>query len=138
MTRPGTIGVLLVAALVLARCTGSGADDASSVDPCADAETQLELTTCWAEQASAAEQELDQTYARARALFEERDQPDAAASLAESETLWARYRDRHCESASGIYEGGSGEELARARCRARLAMGQSTEVREAFLAADDA
>ena len=101
--------------------------------PCDAAETQAEMTRCWADEQRAAERRADEAFREATAWLRGRDQTDAAKMFADAHASWARYRDVHCQAVAAVYAGGSMAPMQEAHCRADLAA-QRTRALETILA----
>ncbi len=100
--------------------TPDGAPTAAG--PCDDAETQAEMTQCWANEQRTAERRADETMTKAVDWLRLRDQPDAVTSFQDAHAAWRAYRDAHCRAVAAVYAGGSMAPMQEAHCRAELAV----------------
>lgn len=72
-------------------------------NPCAQAQTQIEMNDCAAKESRAADQKLNKLYAELAAKLE----PERLAKLKEAERAWIKFRDADCDFQSSLYKGGS-------------------------------
>src|SRR5436189_3261694 len=90
-TKLGTL-LLLVSLLLLAGTSISG-QRKKKVDPCANPQTQAEMTQCAGKEFQAADAVLNQVYQTLTAKLD----GDEKAKLKEAQTAWLKYRDSNCE-----------------------------------------
>lgn len=102
-----------------------GAALAQQVD-CANALSQVEMTYCAEQDWMAADAELNDAYADARALMRDIDadlpksQRGAELALRDAQRAWITYRDQACAAEGYMMHGGSAEAMVIYGCRARL------------------
>jgi uncharacterized protein YecT (DUF1311 family) len=72
-------------------------------DPCANPQTQTEMTQCAAEAYKAADAVLNQVYRQLVAKLDD----DEKAQLKEAQTAWLKYRDTNCDFVADQYKGGT-------------------------------
>jgi uncharacterized protein YecT (DUF1311 family) len=94
-------------------------------DPCADAQTQAEMTQCAGQAYKAADAELNQVYQKLVAMLDDEEK----AQLKEVETAWLKYRDANCEFVSGQFKGGTIRPMIHAYCLADVTKNRTTEIR---------
>ena len=104
--------VLFVAAILAAPAM---AEDAA---PCANANSQMELNSCAAEEAKQAEAEMEKRYAEVSAQTEG---AELLKKLALSQATWEAYRDAQCDFDAAQFEGGSIRPMIYHLCRATSA-----------------
>src|SRR5688572_33437866 len=109
--RPDVHGYFRIAALCLITALAGGGTQrviaASKKSPCAEAQTQLSLTTCWTKLAAAAERRVDSRFRQVRAKLDPKAFPEGAADFEAAQVKWREYRDAHCEAVEKVYGGGS-------------------------------
>lgn len=118
--------LFLTFVLAVTGCVGVKANKSMTEAPCVQVETQRELTVCWTQAAGAAEARLEERLAEVRARFDTLKHVKLDSAFQESQLNWSRYRDAQCRISRLRWEGGSGEAMAVAICRHRLA-GQRNE-----------
>lgn len=103
-----SLALLLTAAVPRAAAATSG--------PCATAQTQLAMNTCWAAAANTSDHQVSVAYAHllARATGEVR------TLVIASQRAWTSYRDTECKAAGATYAGGSIQPMEISICRDRL------------------
>ena len=150
--RRRAFGVVLIASAAIS-CTGGTPPESQSVEsgaavpapaatgaaapavagPCDSAETQADMTRCWADEQRTAERRSDEALTRAVEWLRGRDQGDAAARFEKGHAAWAAYREAHGQAVAAVYAGGSMAPMQEAQCRADLAA-QRTRALETILA----
>lgn len=122
------LSLVIATSLATAGCLRAQAGGVSDADPCAHATTQRELTACWSEAAAAQEDLLIRRLGQIRERIGESGRDQLGPALEDAQARWSRYRDAHCRMFAMAWEGGSGEAMARAICRHRLAAGRREEL----------
>jgi uncharacterized protein YecT (DUF1311 family) len=102
---------------------------ASKKSPCAEAQTQLSLTTCWTRLANAAGRRVDSRFRQVRAKLDPKAFPEAAAGFEAAQAKWREYRNAHCEAVEKVYTGGSMGPMQGAICRMRLNEARDAELK---------
>ena len=110
----------------------SGAPAPARAGPRDSAETQADMTRCWADEQRTAERQSEEALTRTVDWLRGRDQGDAAARFEKAHAAWAIYRDAHCQAVAAVYAGGSMAPMQEAQCRAVLAA-QRTRALETIL-----
>ena len=93
--------------------------------PCADAQTQTDMSICWGKEYKAADATLNQVYGQ---LMRKLDEPDKT-QLKQVEAVWLKYRDANCEFVADQYKGGSIRPMIEAMCLADTTRNRTTELR---------
>ena len=81
-------------------------------EPCADAQSQAEMTICWGNQYKAADAKLNQVYRQ----FMTKLNDDEKAQLKNAQTAWLKYRDTNCDFVGDQYKGGTMRPMIAAIC----------------------
>ena len=81
-------------------------------EPCADAQTQAEMTICWGNQYKAADAKLNQVYRQFTAKLDDEEK----TQLKTAQTAWLKYRDANCEFVADQYKGGTMRPMIAAIC----------------------
>lgn len=95
------------------------------VDPCANAQTQTEMTICAGKEYKAAEVVLNQVYRQLVAMLDEEEK----SQLKEAQTSWLKYRDTNCEFVADQYKGGSIRPMILGYCLAEMTSNRTAELR---------
>lgn len=95
-------------------------------DPCANPQTQTEMTQCAAEAYKAADKVLNQVYQQLVAKLDD----DEKAQLKEAQTAWLKYRDTNCDFVADQYKGGTMRPMIYAGCLADVTKKRTGELRE--------
>ena len=125
----------LVSALVCGGCERQSAGAApqqpqtAAAEPCPDADTQAEMTSCWSQQAQEAERAVAEAQRGITVRLTEDRDSDSATRFERAQAQWAAYRDAHCEAVAHLSEGGSIAPLQLAQCRARMARERGAELK---------
>lgn len=99
---------MFAAALLVAIATG----------PCASAQTQGDLDVCWDKQATAADKELNATYAQVIAGLKKLGVDPKA--LTPVQLAWISTRDKTCAFEESLYDGGSIQPMIGSECVDRM------------------
>ena len=94
-------------------------------EPCAEAQTQADMTICWGNQYKAADATLNQVY---RQLMDKLDDEEKN-QLKAVESAWLKYRDANCEFVGDQYKGGTMRPMIEAICLADVTKNRTTELR---------
>ena len=81
-------------------------------EPCANAQSQAEMTICWGNQYKAADAKLNQVYRQFTAKLDDEEK----AQLKTAQTAWLKYRDTNCEFVADQYKGGTMRPMIAAIC----------------------
>jgi uncharacterized protein YecT (DUF1311 family) len=96
---------------------------AAATQPCADANTQTDMTICWSEQAKKSDAQLNATYQRVRKGV--RDLGADPDVLVSPELAWISARDATCKYEMSLTEGGSISPMEGAMCVDRMTQAQT-------------
>lgn len=119
----GTAAVLL---LLLLLAISVSAQKPGKTDPCANPQTQIEMTQCAAEAYKAADVVLNQVYQKLVAMLD----ADEKAQLKEAQTAWIKYRDANCDFVADQYKGGTIRPMIYAGCLADVTKKRTSELRD--------
>ena len=102
-------------------------------DPCADAQTTVEMRDCAGREYKQADDELNRVYRKLMAKFGNDEGRKAALKTAQQ--TWIRYRDANGDFASYLNRGGTIEPVIRYNCMTAMTVSRTKELRE-YLEAD--
>lgn len=120
-------GTLLVLWLLLSLNISSiNAQKPKKTDPCANPQTQTEMTRCAADAYKAADVVLNQVYQKLVAKLDDEEK----AQLKEAQTAWLKYRDTNCEFVADQYKGGTMRPMIYAGCLADVTKNRTSELRD--------
>ena len=122
--KPGTV-LVLCSTMWLAGISVS-AQKQKKPDPCANPQTQTEMTQCAAEAYKAADKVLNQVYQQLVAKLDDEEK----AQLKEAQTAWLKYRDTNCDFVADQYKGGTMRPMIYAGCLADVTKRRTSELRE--------
>lgn len=111
----------------------SGQAQAQEVD-CANTSMQIEMTFCAEQDWNAADEVLNGTYRRAKAVMKAidadlpKDQRGAELALRDAQRAWVAFRDQTCAAEGYAMHGGSAEPMVIYSCRARLTQQRSEDL----------
>jgi uncharacterized protein YecT (DUF1311 family) len=94
-------------------------------DPCADAQTQLEMNMCWGGQYKAADAQLNAVYRE----FTSKLNLEETAQLKATQLAWIKFRDANCEFVADQYKGGSIRPMIAAMCLADVTNARTSELK---------
>jgi uncharacterized protein YecT (DUF1311 family) len=123
-SKPEVTAVLLLL-LMLAGST-INAQKPKKTGPCANPQTQVEMTQCAAEDYKAADKVLNQVYQQLVAKLDDEEK----AQLKEAQTAWLKYRDTNCDFVADQYKGGTMRPMIYAGCLADVTKNRTSELRE--------
>ena len=94
-------------------------------DPCANPQSQAEMTMCAGKKYKDADAVLNQVYRQlvARLDDEEKEQ------LRQAQTAWLKYRDANCDFVADQFKGGTMRPMVAAMCLADMTQNRTTELR---------
>lgn len=108
--------------------------------PCADPQTQTEMTICAARDFEQADRQLNAQWSITAEAMRERDAASGGAqddhrpgyfeTLLEAQRAWLKFRDAHCTSVGFYARGGSMEPMLVGLCRAELTEARIGQLRE--------
>src|SRR5262245_38763610 len=101
---------LMITLLILIAVTGANAQ--KKPEPCAEAQSQAEMTICWGNQYKAADAKLNQVYRQFTAKLDDEEK----TQLKTAQTAWLKYRDTNCEFVADQYKGGTMRPMIAAIC----------------------
>ena len=122
-SKPKTVVALW--SLLLLASTSISAQKPKKNDPCADAQTQAEMTQCAANAYKAADAVLNQVYPKLMALLDDGEK----AQLKAAQTAWLKYRDANCDFVADQYKGGSMRPMIYAGCLEDVTKKRTAELR---------
>ncbi|HJX83584.1 MAG TPA: lysozyme inhibitor LprI family protein [Candidatus Angelobacter sp.] len=110
-------------------------DKSTSPDqnPCARANTQLEINECSADQYRKADARLNSLYAKIAADLQKDQDKTALDKLRATERAWIQYRDLHCDAARNQFAGGSISPTIWAGCMKMVTEHRIEELQAAYL-----
>lgn len=94
-------------------------------DPCANAQTQLEMNMCWGKQYKAADAQLNSVYRE----FSSKLNPEETAQLKAAQLAWIKFRDANCEFVADAYKGGSIRPMIASMCLADVTSTRTSELK---------
>ena len=110
--------------------------------PCDAAQTQMEITNCWEDQAQKADARLNVLYQKLQKLIKAKMAEDDATlkgyrsraleKMKAAELAWVHYRDAQCDAAEQQYEGGSIAPSIHAGCVTNLTDQRITELQKTY------
>lgn len=112
-------------ALVLLASAFTFAQDQNKPDPCANAQTQLEMNMCWGNQYKAADARLNTVYRD----FTSKLSPAETAQLKAAQLAWIKFRDANCEFVADAYKGGTIRPMMAAMCLAEVTTARTSELK---------
>ena len=115
--------MILVLALLLSSI--SIAAQKPTDDPCANAQSQLEMNMCWGNQYKAADAKLNAVYRE----FTSKLSAEEAAQLKAAQLAWIKFRDANCEFVADAYKGGSIRPMIAAMCLADVTSARTSELK---------
>ncbi len=120
--RTGT--AILIFSLLLA-ATSTAGQKQKKPDPCANAQTQFEMTQCAGKEYKAADAVLNKVYQQFVAKLDDEEK----AQLKEAQTAWLKYRDTNCDFVADQFKGGSMRPMVYAYCLADVTKNRTTELK---------
>jgi uncharacterized protein YecT (DUF1311 family) len=105
---------------------GNTAIQSAEGDPCANAQTQIELNECAKKEYDAADAELNMVYKEVMADLS----PEMQGKLKAAQRAWIVYRDAHCDCAAFEYSGGSIYPLIYYNCLRDNTISRTQEIRQ--------
>lgn len=123
-SKPATAVVLLL--LLSSAVTSISAQKPKKTDPCANPQTQTEMTQCAADAYKAADKVLNQVYQNLVAKLDDEEK----AQLKEAQTAWLKYRDTNCDFVADQYKGGTMRPMIYAGCLADVTKKRTSELRD--------
>ena len=115
--------IILILALLLSSISIAGQKPKD--DPCANAQTQLEMNMCWGNQYKAADAQLNSVYRD----FTSKLSPEESAQLKAAQLAWIKFRDANCEFVADAYKGGTIRPMIAAMCLADVTTARTTELK---------
>ena len=115
--------ILILLALLLSSI--SIARQKAKDDPCANAQTQLEMNVCWGNQYKSADAQLNSVYRE----FTSKLSPEETAQLKTAQLAWIKFRDANCEFVADAYKGGSIRPMIAAMCLADVTNARTSELK---------
>jgi len=96
-----------------------------TADPCANPQTQFEMTQCAGKNYQAADAVLNQVYQRLVSMLSNEEK----VQLKEAQTAWLKYRDLNCDFVADQFKGGTMRPMIYADCLADMTRKRTTELR---------
>jgi uncharacterized protein YecT (DUF1311 family) len=115
-----TISILVVLVLAVAIL----AQDQKK-DPCANAQSQAEMTMCWGKEYKATDAKLNKTYQDFMSKLDESEK----VQLKSAQQAWLKYRDLNCEFVADQYKGGTMRPMIEAMCLADVTNARVNELK---------
>ena len=115
--------IILVLALLLSSISIAGQKPKD--DPCANAQTQLEMNMCWGNQYKTADAKLNAVYRE----FTSKLSPEETVQLKAAQLAWIKFRDANCEFVADAYKGGSIRPMIAAMCLADGTNARTSELK---------
>ena len=115
--------MILIVALLLSNISMAGQQPKK--DPCANAQSQLEMNMCWGSQYKAADAQLNAAYRE----FTSKLNPEETAQLKTAQLAWIKFRDANCEFVADAYKGGSIRPMIAAMCLADVTNARTSELK---------
>src|SRR5437763_16330899 len=103
---------------------GAFAQQSNKSEPCANAQTQADMTICWGNQYKTADAKLNQVY---RQFTAKRDDAEKT-QLKPAQTAWLKFRDAKCEFVGDQYKGGTMRPMIAAICLADVTDNRTKEL----------
>lgn len=114
---------ILVLALLLSGISIAGQKPTD--DPCANAQSQLEMNMCWGSQYKSADAKLNAVYRE----FTSKLSAEEVAQLKAAQLAWIKFRDANCEFVADAYKGGSIRPMIAAMCLADVTTARTSELK---------
>ncbi|HEY6251290.1 MAG TPA: lysozyme inhibitor LprI family protein [Candidatus Angelobacter sp.] len=134
--------VLFLMAIAWPQQPADNKKPAPPADPCAGAQSQMEITNCWEKLASKADADLAALYQKTqkaiRAQMAEDDasmktyRQGALEKLRSAQLAWTHYRDAQCAAAEQQFEGGSIAPSIVAGCHKELAEQRMKDLHDTY------
>lgn len=96
-------------------------------DPCADAQTTIEMRNCAGKEYKQADDELNRVY---RHLMAKLDDEGHKTALKTAQQAWIKYRDANCDFASYLNRGGTIEPVVRYNCMTSMTSSRTKELKD--------
>lgn len=119
----------LLASIILCflMASNNAAQTQQTHDPCADAQTTVEMRDCAGKDYRKADAELNAVYKQLMASLSDKEQQ---ASLKTAQQAWLKYRDANCEFAAFENRGGTIYPVVYTSCLAAMTGARTKELRE--------
>ena len=117
---------LVLCSLVWPAGASVSAQKQKKPDPCANPQTQIEMTQCAADAYKAADKVLNQVYQQLVAKLDDEEK----AQLKEAQTAWLKYRDTNCDFVADQYKGGTMRPMIYAGCLEGVTKKRTSELRD--------
>jgi uncharacterized protein YecT (DUF1311 family) len=98
-------------------------------DPCANAQTTVEMRDCAGREYKKADDELNRVY---RQLMSKLDDEGHKGALRSAQQAWIKYRDANCDFESYLNRGGTIEPVVRYNCMSSMTESRTKDLREDF------
>lgn len=130
--------IVLLATWGLWLAHGFSSDAVAAEDPCANVVTTLEINNCMNERLARAERELNSTYQKVLAQFDEPDamgrtQDQEKRSLEEAQRHWIKFRQANCYVIWLMNADGTIRVSMKVGCLEELAIQREQQLRKWFL-----
>ena len=111
--------------IVLSFVSAAFAQEQKKPEPCADAQTQAEMTMCWGKEYKAADARLNEAYRQFAAKLDDAEK----VQLKNVQLAWLKYRDANCDFVADQYKGGTMRPMIAAICLADVTNNRTTELK---------
>ncbi len=101
-----------------------GVDAQKKPEPCADAQSQAEMTICWGNRYKASDAKLNQVYRQFTAKLDD----DEKTQLKTAQNAWLKYRDTNCDFVADQFKGGTMRPMVAAMCLTEITDNRSKEL----------
>jgi len=119
------INAIALLSMTLLAAVSVAAQKPKEKDPCADAQTQLEMNMCAGKAYKEADAELNRVYQKLAAMLDDAEK----TQLKNVETAWIKYRDANCEFVADQYKGGTIRPMIYALCMGDVTKNRTTELK---------
>lgn len=122
-SKPKTVVALW--SLLLLGSTSISAQQPKKNDPCAEPQSQAEMTQCAVNAYKAADVVLNQVYKQLVAKLDDEEK----VQLKDAQNAWIKYRDTNCDFVADQYKGGTMRPMIYAGCLEDVTKKRTTELR---------
>jgi uncharacterized protein YecT (DUF1311 family) len=120
--------LLSCAMLIIFAGLSGPAEPQKTQDPCANAQTTVEMRDCTGREYKQADDELNRVYRQLVARIGNDEGRKTALKSAQQD--WIKYRDANCDFASYLNRGGTIEPVVRYNCMTGMTVSRTKELRE--------
>ena len=116
------VTVLMILVITAIYCV---AQEQKKPEPCADAQSQAEMSICWGNEYKAGDARLNEAYRQ----FASKLDDEQKAQLKNAQLAWLKYRDANCDFVADQYKGGTIRPMIGAICLADVTNNRTTELK---------